>query len=53
MTLLGRLLLALSILSLIGAIWLPGSLWQLILTALILFITGGALLGRSDRADRA
>jgi hypothetical protein len=45
MRLLGRLLLALSVLLILAAIWAPGQWWQFALTAGVAFICAGAILG--------
>lgn len=52
MTLLGRLLITLSIAALIAAIWLTGYVFQLGLTAVVLFVVGGAILGSSTPKPR-
>lgn len=45
MILLGRALLILSLVLLLAAIWLPAYLWQLLPTALLIFVVAGGVLG--------
>lgn len=45
---LGRIALILAVLLALSAIWVPGHWWQLLLTALIAFFVGAAILGQKE-----
>lgn len=42
----GILAVAMAIVCLIAAIWIPALWWQLVVTGLLLLVAGGALLGQ-------
>jgi hypothetical protein len=52
MTLLGRLLLALALAAILASIWIQAYWGQLLMTALILFLTGAVLIGGTQRSNR-